>query len=149
VREATFNALHSLGAVEDASVLDLFAGSGALGIEALSRGASHATFVDRDAGAVAAVRANLEATGLAGRATVVRGDAADHAGTPVDLALLDPPYDLAEAAWSGLLAKLRAGLVVLETPAPVVLPAGWSVLREKRYGTTVVTFARQEGTPHP
>ena len=149
VREATFNALHSLGAVEEASVLDLFAGSGALGIEALSRGARHVTFVDREAAAVATVRANLDATGLAERATVVRGDAADHAATEVDLALLDPPYDLAETAWTDLLAKLRAGLAVLESRGPVRLPDGWSVLREKRYGTTVVTFARQEGTPHP
>jgi 16S rRNA (guanine966-N2)-methyltransferase len=75
VREATFNALGSLGLVEGARVLDLFAGTGALGIEALSRGADRACFVDHDARSLAVVRANLAATGLAERATVVRAEA--------------------------------------------------------------------------
>ncbi len=75
VREATFNALASLDALVDAEVVDLFAGSGAMGIEALSRGAAHATFVDDDRRAIEAVEANLAATGLADRATVVRGPA--------------------------------------------------------------------------
>src|SRR5688500_6095905 len=74
VREAMFNSLGSLDAVVGARVLDLFAGSGALGIEALSRGAAAATFVDSDARALAVVRANLDDTGLAG-ATLVRADA--------------------------------------------------------------------------
>src|SRR4051794_27692158 len=71
VREATFNALHSLGALEGATVVDLFAGSGALGIEALSRGASRATFVDADRRAIRAVEANLAATDLASQAEIV------------------------------------------------------------------------------
>src|SRR3954470_20804095 len=73
-REATFNSLGSLGAVEDATVLDLFAGSGAMGIEALSRDAAHATFVDSDERARQAIRANLATTKLGDRATVVAGD---------------------------------------------------------------------------
>src|SRR6185295_14611285 len=73
VREAVFNIL---GDVEGASVLDLFAGSGALGIEALSRGAAHATFVDAGRPALATIRANLDELGLAPRATVLAGDAA-------------------------------------------------------------------------
>src|SRR5438105_4260490 len=73
VREAIFSSLESLGAVKGAAVLDLFAGSGALGIEALSRGAAPATFVDEDARAVTVVRANLEAAGFT--ATVIRSDA--------------------------------------------------------------------------
>ena len=98
VRESMFNALESLEAVAGATVLDLFAGSGALGIEALSRGAARCTFVEHDRAALAAVRANLEATGLAGRAEVVSGDAHraltsfSAAGRRFDLALLDPPY---------------------------------------------------------
>src|SRR5918998_3417279 len=72
VREALFSILGAR--VDDARVLDLFAGSGALGIEALSRGAASATFVDHDPDALAAVRANLDGTGLADRATVVRAD---------------------------------------------------------------------------
>ena len=75
VREATFNALVSMDAVAGSHVLDLFAGSGAMGIEALSRGADRATFVDASPAAISAVRENLAATGLSGRATVVRGDA--------------------------------------------------------------------------
>ena len=78
VREALFAALGSLGAVEGARVLDLFAGSGALGIEALSRGAAAATFVDRSPAALDAVRTNLAHTRLADRAQVVRADAAAH-----------------------------------------------------------------------
>src|SRR5258706_10039093 len=74
-REATFNALESLGAVESARVLDLFAGSGAMGIEALSRGAAHATFVDHDPQARDAVRRNLETTRLADDALIVAADA--------------------------------------------------------------------------
>src|SRR5947207_548827 len=75
VREAVFNVLTSLGEVEGATVVDLFAGTGALGIEALSRGAAHATFVDRDPVAVATIRDNLAAVGLAGASSeVVRAD---------------------------------------------------------------------------
>jgi 16S rRNA (guanine966-N2)-methyltransferase len=145
VREATFNALGSLGAVEGATVLDLFAGSGALGIEALSRGAASATFVDDDPKVLAVVRANLATTGF--DATVVRSDARRYlAGAPpVDLALLDPPYAFDE--WSELLTTLVADLAVLETGREIELPAPWMVLRVKRYGGTVVTIARrQKGT---
>jgi 16S rRNA (guanine966-N2)-methyltransferase len=145
VREATFNALHSLDGVEGATVLDLFAGSGALGIEALSRGAAHATFVDRDRRALAATRANLDATGLTGSATVRQGDALTLALDPVDLVLLDPPYGFDDEAWGRLLERLDAGLIVVETDRVVALPVRWRVLRSKRYGTTVVTIARQDG----
>ncbi len=142
VREATFNALGSLGAVEGAVVLDLFAGSGALGIEALSRGAERCTFVDSDRAARAAVAANLAATGLAGRATVVAGSAERHLaelaeqGMVVDLALLDPPYDF--DGWAALLETLPADLAVVESNRPVEVPAGWERLRTKRYGRTQV-----------
>lgn len=147
VREAVFNALGSLAAVEGATVLDLFAGSGAMGIEALSRGASACTFVDDDPRAVSAIRGNLAATGLDG--TVVRGDAMTIPLPPVDLALLDPPYALDDGRWADLLGRLDATLAVVESDREVPLPAGWEVLRAKRYGTTVVTIARQEGTPAP
>ena len=144
VREATFNALGSLGVVEGATVLDLFAGSGAMGIEALSRGAASATFVDRDPKALAAVRANLDATGLAGRATVVRAEAARWlTGAPgVDLAVLDPPYATDDATWAALLAALDAGVAVLESDREVSLPEGWGILRSRSYGGSVVVLAR-------
>lgn len=146
VREATFNALGSLGAVTG-EVLDLFAGSGALGIEALSRGAARATFVDSDAQALATVRANLEATGLGDRASVVRSDALRFlAGAGrFDLALLDPPYAFGDHEWEALLATLEADVAVLESGREVPVPPSWEVLRSKRYGGTVVLLARQHG----
>jgi 16S rRNA (guanine966-N2)-methyltransferase len=143
VREATFNALGSLGAVVDAAVVDLFAGSGALGIEALSRGAARCTFVDTDRAARDAVAANLASCGLADEATVVAAPAeralADWGrdGTRFDLALLDPPYDF--DGWEGLLTALPADLAVAESTHGVAAE-GWSVLREKRYGRTYVTI---------
>ena len=141
VREATFNALGSLAAVEGATVLDLFAGSGALGIEALSRGAAAATFVDHDAKALTVVRRNLEATGLGDRATVLRTDATTFAGGHFDLVLLDPPYAFGDEAWSRLLADLDAEVVVIESDREVPVPEPWRVLRAKKYGGTVVTIA--------
>lgn len=148
VREATFNALASLGALEGADVVDLFAGSGALGIEALSRGASHVTFVDHDRRAVDAVEANLASTGLADRATVVCGSALLILGQARDqprrwsLALLDPPYAFAD--WSTLLGAVPADLAVVESDRTIAVPPGWRAMRERRYGTTLVSILRSQ-----
>ena len=144
VREAIFASLGSLGAVEGARVLDLFAGTGALGIEALSRGAAAATFVDSDAQAVAAIRANLAATGLEG--TVVRSDVLRFLQADpgqYDLVLADPPYDFTD--WRLLLNALPAPLAVLESGSAVGLDAvpTWTTVRERRYGDSVVTLARR------
>jgi 16S rRNA (guanine966-N2)-methyltransferase len=142
VREATFNALTSLGAIEGAEVLDLFAGSGALGIEALSRGAARCTFVERDRAALGALRDNLGRCGLDDdRARVVAGDAGSVTGR-WDLALLDPPY--AFDGWEALLGRLDAGLAVCESGDPIGVPEGWVVVRQKGYGATVVTILRNE-----
>jgi 16S rRNA (guanine966-N2)-methyltransferase len=147
VREATFNALGSLGLVDGARVLDLFAGSGALGIEALSRGAEHVTFVDTSPRALEAVRANLAGCGLEDRATVVRADAlafpAASDGT-CDLALLDPPYSFDR--WPELLAIVRSDVVVIESDRAVGTGPRFEVQRERRYGGTVVTIIRLAGT---
>lgn len=145
VREAIFDVLGSLGAVEGATVCDLFAGSGALGIEALSRGAASVTFVESAPVAVSALQANLAATGFAGRpgVRVVRGDARTFlAGSPVvfDLVLADPPYAFGE--WTALLAPVRAGVVVAEHRDPIVLPDHLVEHRVYRYGSTLVTVAR-------
>ncbi len=152
VREATFNALESLGAVDGAAVLDLFAGSGALGIEALSRGAGRAVFVERDPRVLAVVRANLAATGLAGQATVVRSDAlrflAAASAGPFDLALLDPPYHFDDRAWEELLARVDAPLVVVESDRAVELGPVWRTVRSRRYGSTVVVLAQPQ-RDHP
>ena len=144
VREAIFNSLTSLDAVEDATVADLFAGTGALGIEALSRGAKHVTFVDQDRTAIDTINLNLASTGLAGdQARVERSDVVRWITTaqPVDLALLDPPYALDDTAWSAILDRIPASLIVLESDRPLVLPPRWQVVRQKRYGSTVVTVA--------
>lgn len=148
VREALFNALGSLDAVEGARVLDLFAGTGALGIEALSRGARHAVFVDRSRTARAAIEANLAATDLAGAAHVVVAEAEAYLGSgsgPFDLVLLDPPYG--RAGWDDLLAATAGvaapdAVVVAESEAEVAFPDGWRVERRKRYGSTFVAIAR-------
>lgn len=143
VREAIFNSLvaHVDLHEPDATVLDLFAGTGALGIEALSRGAAHATFVECDRHALAAIRTNLERTGFAGRATVRPGDASRVGLPPVAVAFADPPYAFTDADWSHLLTRVDAALLVVESDREVDVGDAWRVLRTKRYGTTVVTLA--------
>jgi 16S rRNA (guanine966-N2)-methyltransferase len=138
VRLAIFNSLSSAGVLDDAAVVDLFAGSGALGIEALSRGADRCTFVEKDRDALAALRENIKTLGLADRASVVAGDAVSYVRTmgPVDLVLVDPPYPFTE--WASLLIHLDAGLVVAESDRQIE-GAGWDVIRSRRYGRTYVT----------
>jgi 16S rRNA (guanine966-N2)-methyltransferase len=143
VREAIFASLGSLGAIAGARVLDLYAGTGALGIEALSRGAAAATFVEADGQAIATIRANLLTTGLQG--TVVRSDVMRFLDTSTekmfDVVLADPPYSF--TGWADLLARLPAPLAVLESDRPIEPMTGWLMLRCKRYGGTVVTLARR------
>ncbi|MHB1516827.1 MAG: RsmD family RNA methyltransferase [Acidimicrobiales bacterium] len=150
VREAVFDILFSLGGVEGMVVADLFAGTGAVGIEALSRGAASVTFVDRDPRSIETVRANLASVGLSdaernGAAVVIRSDVERWVSTAAeryDLVVCDPPYGFAE--WDGLVGRIPAGLAVLESGTEVVPPAGWGVLRSRRYGGTIVTVVRFE-----
>jgi 16S rRNA (guanine966-N2)-methyltransferase len=148
VREAIFNIL---GSVEGAHVLDLFAGSGALGLEALSRGAAHATFVDAGKPALAAIRANLRELGLEDRAAVLAMDAAQAAqkppAVPWQIVFVDPPYasDLARRVVSVLpMASLAPGArVVIEHDRRGMPPESLgSLLRtdQRRYGDTMVSF---------
>ncbi len=156
-----FNSLGSLDVLRDAVAVDLFAGSGALGIEALSRGAAHVIFADVARRSIDAVRANLAATDLDAAATVIRRDAFDvladgaelFAGG-VDLVLADPPY--AFDRWGELLVALEpflAGDAVVAAESDRSLEGdlagdgdgvsglvGWSILRERRYGDTVVSM---------
>ncbi|MBX6421560.1 MAG: 16S rRNA (guanine(966)-N(2))-methyltransferase RsmD [Nevskia sp.] len=130
--------------IEGATALDLFAGSGALGLEALSRGAAHVTFVEREAGAADAIRAAVARFGAQDRAEVIHGDAlrflqALAGARSFELVFLDPPYGsgLLEAALP-LVPRVLAPehRVYLEWPgqeAPA-LPAGWSLLKTKRAG---------------
>lgn len=143
VREAIFDVLGSMGGVEGATVLDLFCGSGALGVEALSRGAASVTFVDHDPAALTAVRTNLGATGLESpAASLVRAELPAWLGRAphVDLALCDPPYAFGD--WATLMTMLPADVAVLESRSGVELPEGWMAARTRRYGGTLVTVAR-------
>lgn len=156
VRQAIFNILRhgDFGGfvLQGARVIDLFAGSGALGIEALSRGARYALFIEDSAEARAAIRANVEAMGLTGVTKIWRRDAAGlgrNTGGPFDLAFLDPPYRRNLVA-PGLLS-LRAGgwlrpsaLAVAETAADedVPLTEGYEILDQRTYGETRVLFLR-------
>ena len=146
VREAVFNSLASRLDLEGATVLDLFAGTGALGIEALSRGAAHATFVESDRAALAAIRANLDACGFADRAAVRPGDATRVELPGVDLAFADPPYAFGDAAWHALLGRVDAGLLVVESDREIASGDAWRVLRLKKYGTTVVSLLAARST---
>jgi 16S rRNA (guanine966-N2)-methyltransferase len=152
-REGLFS---SLGArVLEARVADLFAGTGAVGIEALSRGAAWALFVDSSAGAVQTIRANLERTGLGDRAEVRRADVArtlDRHEGPFDLAFLDPPYAYPLTALAEDLARLSSltpgGTIVLTRPrrnSTDVIPINWKIVRLLDYGDTRVLICR-EGT---
>lgn len=151
-REGVFSSLGP--SVRGARVLDLFAGTGAMGIEALSRGAAHAVFVDSAAAAIRTIRANLERTKLASKASVRRARAeamAGHGG-PFDLVLLDPPYAHPPAAVDALLSELAGqgvlapgARVVLTRPAKgymPVIPLDLPPERRLSYGDTAVLLFR-------
>lgn len=157
VREATFSSLTSmLGAdLESRRVLDLFAGSGAMGLEALSRGAAEAVFVESGRAALAALRDNVATLGAAERARVVAADAFSSAtkaqlNSTFGLLFADPPYRIDAARVGRLLEELscngavaNGAVVVYEhaTGAPVLWPGGFSETRSRRYGSTEVGIA--------
>ncbi|MCL2487231.1 MAG: 16S rRNA (guanine(966)-N(2))-methyltransferase RsmD [Oscillospiraceae bacterium] len=145
IKEALFSAIQF--DVEGREALDLFAGSGALGIEALSRGAAHCTFVDNNPAAVEVIRRNLAAARLEEKATVRRQDAAACIAAmrePVDLVFLDPPYEanLLAPTLALLAPKIRSGGVVMaESDAEIQLPeqiGGLALAKAYRYGRTVI-----------
>ena len=153
VREAVFSSLAARRDLEGARVLDLYAGSGAMGLEALSRGAVHVRFVESDQRAAAVLRRNIEALGLPGAQltaadvpAVLRGNP----GQPYDLVLADPPYALDDCALDKVLSALAGGawlapaaLLVVERPAKA-LPPTWPdnvfALTHRRYGDTAVYY---------
>lgn len=158
IRESLFSILESgrndLPQLRGARVLDAFAGSGALGLEALSRGAGHTTFFDTERPAIATVRANVTALGLDERVDIRRADASrppPAGGRPCDIVFLDPPYDsgmtvraaeaLAEAGWVA-----RNGIVAVETRrgAAFAVPARYTLSDSRTYGDTrliLITFS--------
>ena len=142
VRQAVFNSLDHAGELDGAAVVDLYAGSGAMGLEALSRGAARCTFVERDRNALAALRANIDTLAVGPRATVVASDVL--AWLPalrnVDVVFVDPPYTF--DTWErllGLIENSGARLVVAEAADEVAPPPAWGIRRSKRYGRTWVT----------
>lgn len=154
VREAIFNLLINGGydnPVRDARVLDLFAGTGALGLEALSRGAAHVTFVDDGATAGSLLRRNIDLMRAVPQTVVMRRDVTalgpNRGGEGYNLVFLDPPYGrgLGEKA----LASCQSGswltpaaMVVWEESAAPLPPAGFALLDQRRYGDTVITLLR-------
>jgi 16S rRNA (guanine966-N2)-methyltransferase len=155
LRESLFNILvHAYGdPITEARVLDLFAGTGALGIEALSRGASFALFVDESAEARALIRENVAMLGLGGVTRIFRRDATKlgpaHPVEPFSLVFLDPPYGQGLTA-AALVSACDGGwltpgaLIVLEEAAEsaVALPAGFSELERRVYDDTQFVFCR-------
>src|SRR5918994_470681 len=144
-REGVFSSLGEL--VARAAVLDLFAGTGAMGIEALSRGAAMAVFVERSPRAIASIRQNLDRTRLADRARVVRSD----------VVLVDPPYDVGGSDLTVTLGLLAASAALAEGATVVltrdsrssidVVPVNWPVAKRLRYGDSVVTLFRPRNLP--
>lgn len=156
VKESVFSALGS-GRLVGARVLDLYAGSGALGLEALSRGAAQAVLVERDRAAAGAVSANIETLGFGDRAVLRVSSVAAFLGgpgaEPFDLALLDPPYDTPAEEVEAALRLLAEGwlapkgTVVVERAAgssALQWPAGWGSTWERCYGDTLVLFAQRK-----
>jgi 16S rRNA (guanine966-N2)-methyltransferase len=158
VREAVFSSLAARRVLEGTRVLDLYAGSGAMGLEALSRGAAHVRFVESDQRAAAVLRRNVEALGLGGRdgraAQVTTADVPavlrSNPGQPYDLVLVDPPYALDGCAVDEVLSALAGGawlapaaLLVVERPTkapPPTWPDHVFALTHRRYGDTTVYY---------
>jgi 16S rRNA (guanine966-N2)-methyltransferase len=162
VREALFSRLEHEGVVHGARVLDLYAGSGALGLEAASRGAAHVLLVESAAAAVAACRPNETAVGLGTvevRASPVAAVLAGDPPLPYDLVLMDPPYDLPADALTAALTQLAAGgwlaegaMVVVERStrdAEPCWPPGLLRFDERRYGQTRLWFAEAPAPDEP
>jgi 16S rRNA (guanine966-N2)-methyltransferase len=161
VREALFSILDArYGGVEGASVLDLFAGTGALGIEALSRGAASATFVESDERVLGVIRRNVASLGLSDRATVLRGDALRLSPSrltrgPFSLLLADPPYRIEPRDVLGVAqmlsesGHLREGAVIvyeLSATKRIGWPRSFDEIVEKTYGSTRLAIARWKGS---
>jgi 16S rRNA (guanine966-N2)-methyltransferase len=153
-REGLFSSLGDR--IEGAACADLYSGTGACGIEALSRGAISCTFVDSSPHAVSAVRANLERTRLSERARVIRGEVRrvlEREPGPFEVAILDPPYEIPDEELSEALALLvdrlaPYGLFVLTRPArrdsTDVIPIHWRSAKLLRYGDARILVCRRE-----
>ena len=159
LRESAFGILEHRGAIEGARVLDLFAGTGALGIEALSRGAAHVTAIEHDRDVARVLRANLEHTGFAAQARILVEPADKALGRlaaepPFDLVLVDPPYrsGLAESALEALAGSALVavdGLILIEhaRAEPLAWPPALTLELERPCGDSTMTLLRATARP--
>lgn len=154
VRESLFSMLEGgrFGApIEGAHVLDLFAGTGALGLEALSRGAAHVTFVENGRSALKLLNANIAKAGVGDETTVLRQDATrlPASGRPASLVFLDPPYGTGKGE-AALRSAMKAGwlasdaLIVWEDSVEPNVPQGLAKIEARRFGQTLLSFLRVE-----
>ena len=162
VREAVFSALDARGMIAESTVLDLFAGSGALAIESLSRGATRAVLVERDGGALDAITRNLDQLGLRDRGRVARSNVVSFVAAPppreapFDLVFADPPYDTSDHDVGALLDALAepgwlapGAMIAVERPTGAEMrpPAGFRACWERTFGDTLVVFVDVNDSP--
>lgn len=140
-KEGIFNMLGPIIELADCRVLDLYAGSGSFGIECLSRGAGHATFVERSRLAAATIQRNLDTLGFADQATVLTStvETALRTVSPVELAFCDPPY--ADDVWAELLPLIPAEILVGHASFDIPLSPEWVELRRRTYGRARIVIA--------
>jgi 16S rRNA (guanine966-N2)-methyltransferase len=133
-----------MGVIEGALVADLYAGSGAMGIEALSRGAAHCTFIENDRAALRALNDNVANLGLNPVTNIIQGLVESHLHRlDADIVLADPPYGAID--WNSMLLELSAPMLVAEGSREVEPIGGWTTLKARRYGRTWVTILSQDG----
>ena len=144
VKEAIFNSLHSYGLVENRSFLDLFSGTGSLGIEALSRGAKSAVFIDHHAEAIDCIILNVEKLNYGSTSKILKADALSFLKRDdyFDVALLDPPYKYEH--WGTLLKRVNAHSIVIESSEQVTLESDWEIIKSQKYGQTNLLIASRQ-----
>ena len=144
VKEAIFNSLHSYGLVENRSFLDLFSGTGSLGIEALSRGAKSVVFVDHHVEAIDCIILNVEKLNYGSTSKILKTDALSFLERDdyFDVALLDPPYKYEH--WGTLLKRVNAHSIVIESSEPVTLESDWETIKNQKYGQTNLLIASRQ-----
>jgi len=144
VKEAIFNSLHSYGLVENRSFLDLFSGTGSLGIEALSRGAKSAVFIDHHTEAIDCIILNVEKLNYGSTSKILKTDALSFLERDdyFDVALLDPPYKYEH--WGTLLKRVNAHSIVIESSEQVTLESDWEIIKSQKYGQTNLLIASRQ-----
>ena len=142
-KEGIFNMLGPIIELDQCRVLDLFAGSGSFGIECLSRGAAHVTFVERNRAAASIIQQNLEALGFEDQATVLTAavESMVRTASPVELAFCDPPY--ADDVWADLLPLIPAEVVVGHAEFEIPLTPEWVELKRREYSRARIVIAER------